>query len=73
MASGQKRGQQILHVVGVLVLVNEHVAELVLVVGQHFGLLLQETHGVEDDVVEVQGSGLPQPLLVEGVQAGDLL
>ena len=39
-------GQQVLQVVGVLVLVDQHVAELVLVIVPHLLVLLEQTDGV---------------------------
>ena len=59
--------------VGVLILVDEDVAELLLVVSTHLLVLLQKADGVEDDVVKVQRPGLPQPLFVGGIEPGDLL
>ena len=69
---GQGGGQQVLEVVGVLVLVDEHVPELSLVEGPHLLKLLEKPHRVEDDVVKVQGAGLPQAALVLHVNFGDL-
>ncbi|CDC73664.1 putative uncharacterized protein [Oscillibacter sp. CAG:155] len=67
----QKACEQVLHVVGVLVLVHQHVAELVLVVRQHIPFLPQEGHGVVDDVVKVQRVGRPELFGVGGVDLGD--
>ena len=72
IASGQGGGQQILQVVGVLVLVDEHIAELPLIELPHLVKLLEQTDGVENDVVKVQGACLPQPALVLCVYLGDL-
>ena len=71
IAPRQELGQEVLEVVGVLVLVNEDVAELPLVVGPDLLVLLQQVDGVEDDVVEVQGVGLPQAAGVAGVDLRD--
>ena len=70
---GQQLDQHILGVVGVLILVHHDVAEFVLVVVQHVGVLLEEGHGVDDDVVEVHGVGFLEPLFVEDVGLGDLI
>ena len=72
-APGQKTGQQVLEVVGVLVLVDEDVAEFPLVVLPHVGVLLKETDGVEDNVVKVQGPRRPELFLIGQVDVGDLL
>ena len=68
----QGGGQQILEIVGVLILVDEHIAEFPLIEGPHVLVLLEQADRVEDDVVKVQGAGLPQPALVLHVHLGDL-
>ena len=72
VAPRQKRGQEILQVVGVLILVDEYIAELFLIIFPHVLKLLEQTDGVEDDVVKVQGVGLPQAALILHVDVGDL-
>ena len=72
-SSRQKPGQEVLEVVGVLILVDEDVAELPLVELPDVLVLLEEADGVEDDVVKVQSSGRPELLLVGQVDVGDLL
>ena len=57
----------VLRVVGVLVLVDEHVPEAAPVVLGHVGEGLQDVHRRHDDVVEVERVGLAQPPLVLGV------
>ena len=42
---GQQCGQKILQIVGVLILVNEHIAELPLIVVPHILILLEQPHG----------------------------
>ena len=59
--------------VGVLVLVDEDIAELLLVELPDILVLLEEPDGVEDDVVKVQGPGGPELLLIRQVDVGDLL
>ena len=68
---GEKGREQILQMVGVLVLVHQHVAELPLVVLQHLRAGAQQRHRVEDEVVEVQGVGRPELGLIPGVDLGD--
>ena len=68
----QQGGQLVLEVVGVLILVDEHIAELVLVVTAHVLKVPQQTHRVQDQVVEVQGVGLPEAALILHVDPGDL-
>ena len=64
---GQQAGQHILHVVGVLILVDEDIAELVPVIFQGLAVRLQKLHRVQDDVVKVQGIGIPQAAVIGGI------
>ena len=59
--------------VGVLVLVDHHVAEGLLPVAPRLGHPLQQQHGLHDQVVEVHRVGLRQPPLVEVVDRGHRL
>ena len=65
--------QHVLGVVGVLVLVDQHVPEPAAVVLGDVGEHLQQVHGVHDQVVEVHRVRLAQPLLVELVDLGQHL
>ena len=71
MSAGQQARQQILQMVGVLILVNEHVAELVLVVFPGRSIGLQQADRVQDDVVEVQSIGAAQSLVVKCIYFTD--
>ena len=62
-----------MQVVGVLVLVDEYVAEFFLIIFQNVVMCLEQPDGVQDDVVEVQRPGLPQAFFVLGIQLGDFL
>jgi len=59
--------QDVLRMVGVLVLVDQHLAEPAPVVLGHSGEGLQQVDRRHDQVVEVQRVRLPQPRLVAGV------
>jgi len=61
----QQARQEKLQVVGILVLVNEYITELILIVCPHFLVALQQGHRMQDDVVKVQGVGLPELLVVK--------
>ena len=61
--------QFVLGVVGVLVLVNVDVVELILVVGQSFRRLFEELDRLHDQVVKIQGLVAFQFLLVGFVNA----
>ena len=59
--------QDVLRVIGVLVLVDEDVAESAAVVLGHVGEELEQRHGRSDEVIEVEGIGAAQASLVLGV------
>ena len=63
----QEACQLVLQIVGVLILVNQHVAELPLVVFPHLPVVPQQPHRVQNDVVEVQSVGLKQLLRVKAI------
>jgi hypothetical protein len=69
-AADQLADQHVLGVVGVLVLVHQHVPEPPPVVLRDVRKGLQDVHRRHDQVVEVQGVRLPQPPLVAGVSLG---
>ena len=70
--SDQLAHQRVLRVVGVLVLVDEHVPEAPPVVLRDRGQPLQQRDRLHDQVVEVERVGRAQPGLVDGVDLGDL-
>ena len=61
----QQACQEKLQVVGILILVDEYVAELILIVRAHLPVALQQCNRVQNDVVKVQGIGLPEFLIVK--------
>ena len=63
--------QHVLRVVGVLVLVDEHVPEAAAVVLRNLRVIAQDTDDLADQVVEVHGVRRPEALLVIRVQGGD--
>ena len=68
----EQEDELVLDRVGVLVLVDEHVLEALLVVLEHVGVALEELDGVAEQVVEVHGPGPQQAGLVLAVDVGDL-
>ena len=68
----QQAGEHILRVVGILILVHEHIAELALVVFKHLGVVLQQQNGFHDNIVEIQCTGLFHGLFVIAVDVCDL-
>ncbi len=73
MVGGEQLQQHVLRVVRVLVLVDEDVAEPLLIVLQDRRKGLEELDGQHDDVVEVDGGGLDETLLVEAIDVRHLL
>ena len=73
MPPGQQGGEQVLQVVGVLVLVDEDVAEFFLIIFQNVVMCLEQSNGVEDNIVKVQRPGLPQPFFILRIELGDPL
>jgi len=68
---GEQHDELVLRLVRVLVLVDQDVAEALLVGGAHVLAALQHLDGDEEEVVEVHGVGREQPPLVLGVDLGD--
>ena len=69
----QQDDELVLGPVGVLVLVDQHVLEALLVLGQHVGGGLEQPDGVDQEVVEVHGPGPLESGLVLAVDVGDPL
>ena len=64
----QQPQPQILRHVGVLVLVDQHVAEAVVIVGEHVGVGAQDGQRLQHQVAEVGGVQHLQPRLIGGVE-----
>ena len=71
IAACQQTGQQVLQVVGVLILVHQYVAELPLIVLPHLGAALQQLHRQQNDIVKVQRVGIPELFRVKGIYFRD--
>ena len=56
--------------VGVLIFVHQHIAELPLIVFPHIVAGLQQLHRPEDDIVKIQRSGAAAALLIFRINAG---
>jgi len=50
---GECERKLVLRHVGVLVLVDQHVLESLLIVGKHIGVLAEQLHGLHQQVVEI--------------------
>ena len=68
VAARQQVDELVLHPVGVLILVHEHVLPATLVVLEDAREALEELHGLQQDVAEVEGIDVDQDLLVGGVE-----
>ena len=73
MLLAQQLQQPVLGAVGVLVLVDEHAAEVAAVALADVGEQLEQVDGADQQVVEVHRVGVVHPLLVERVDVGDRL
>ena len=69
---GERQGDLVLRHVGVLVLVDQHVLEPLLVVRQHVGVGAEQLDRLHQQIVEVHRPGLQQAGLVIGVDVGVL-
>ena len=67
-ALGEQPQPEILGDVGVLVLVDQHVAEAPVVVGEHVRVLAEDLQRLEEQVAEIGGVQRLQPVLVGGVE-----
>ena len=63
--------EDILGVIGVLILVDENVFEAILKLGKDGRMLLHRTHGTLEEIIEIQGVGGGQELLIFPVNLGD--
>ena len=68
----QQTGQHILGIVGVLIFVYQHIAELVLIELEHVRVVLQQQHGFHDNVVKVERASLAHLLFVPLVHVRNL-
>ena len=73
MIHRQAAGDGVLGGVGVLVLVDEHEAEAGVELGPQLRVVLEGQGRPEQQVVEIEGVGVAQLLLVDRVNAGDRL
>ena len=67
----QPLDDQVLGEIGILVLVHQHVAEKVLILGQHVGMVAEKDVGLQEQVVEVHRPGLETTALVTGIDLAD--
>ena len=70
--AAEQAGEQILDMVGILILVNQHILEFALVVFPDLRFLLQKLYGYVENVVKIQGVVVLQPLLVGAISFGNL-
>src|SRR5579864_4316314 len=70
MALRQKPQPEILRDVGVLVLVHQHVAEALLVIGEDVGAPRENREIVQQEIAEIDGIEREEPLLISLEKAG---
>ncbi len=71
MALGQEFDQNVLDMVRILILINQDVAPAPLVLFQDIGVLLEELHGVSQQIVEVEGPVGQELFLITGIHRRD--
>ena len=72
ITSSQQAGQQILQMVGILVLVHQAITEFSLIIGADILIFLQKANGVQDNIVEIHRIVVYQPLLVLFISPGGM-
>ena len=72
MPGGEQVNQPVLHLVGVLKLVNQDIVKALAVFFQDLGMILEQPHRLHQQVAEVKRVGLLQAFLVVGVDTGHL-
>ena len=71
VALGQEFDQNVLDMVRILILINQDVAPAPLVLFQDIGVLLEELHGVSQQIVEVEGPVGQELFLITGIHRRD--
>ena len=71
MFSSQQLGQQVLRLVGVLIFIHKDVVKAMAPPGQHFRMLLQQSYGLNDQIVKIEGVVGAQALFVCLVNIGN--
>ena len=63
----QKIDEQILRIIGVLILVHHDIAKHILIFPKHLRMLLKELHREADEIIEIERVLRPQLLLIPGI------
>ena len=71
--SGDEGGEGVLEHVGILILINEHIAEAALPVIPHILMLFQQGDGIEQEIVKIHGVAGIQPAHILPVDLPHLL
>ena len=69
----QQFDDQVLRMVGILILIHEHVPEPLLVALTHLGVVAQQQYRVHQQVVKVHRIGLLQPAVILGIDGRHLV
>ena len=72
VAACQQAGQQVLHMVGILILVHQDIAEFPLVILPHILVFQKQFDSHIDDVIKIQGVVVLQPGLIFDVGSGNV-
>ncbi len=69
---GEQAHQLILAAIGVLIFVDHDEFEAAVHLAAQIGIVRQQPHGFQQQIVEIERVGLPQPALVLFVDGGEL-
>ena len=72
VTAGKEARQQVLHMVCILVLVHQYIAEFLLVILPHIFMFLQQPDSDADDVIKIQGIVILKLLLIPLIGPGDV-
>ena len=67
---GKESDDEVLGVIGVLVLIDEHMPEPLLVAAADVGVGFEQQDGVHEQIIEIHGIGSPQAPVVLGIDGG---
>ena len=67
VTSSEKLSYQVLRMIRILILVDHHVLETLLIRAKNIGLVLKEKKSMQEQIVEIHGIGLTKALLVADI------
>ena len=71
-APGEQPEPQILGDIGILIFVDQHELEALLILGKHVRVLLEQPQILQEQIAEIDGVQLLKPLLIKGIKLAAL-